>query len=393
MEIKTSAKPVKKVLTGNHAVSYGALLSRVEVISAYPITPQTTIVELLSEMVASGQLKARFITVESEHSAMAGCIGASLAGARAFTATSSQGLALMHEMLHWAAGMRAPIVMANVNRAMSPPWTIWTDQNDSLSQRDTGWMQVYAESNQEAMDFVILGYKVAERVMLPLMLVLDAFVLSHTSEPVEIRDQAKVDEFLPPYENPYKIDLDNPRAIGGLASPDFYFEFRYKLQKAHEKAIEVFKEEGRRFGELFGVSYDTTEEFMMDDADYVIVASGSLTSTTRFAVNLLRKEGHKVGLLKMRLFRPFPFADIRRLLEGRKKVAVIDRNISFGHHGIFYEEIKSAMYRVKNAPPIFGYIAGLGGRDVKVEDIKEIYFDLLKREEPADTIIWKGVRV
>ena len=382
----------KKVLTGNHAVSYGATSARVQVISAYPITPQTTIVELLSEIVAEGKLDAIFVNVESEHSAMSACIGAAAAGARAFTATSAQGLALMHEMLHWAAGARLPIVLANVNRAMAPPWSIWTEQNDSLSQRDTGWMQFYVESNQEAYDYVILAYKVAEQVLLPAMLVLDAFVLSHTSEPVEIYDQEKVDEFLPPYEPKYTIEPGKPISYGALSKPDTYMEFRYKMQKAMEKAVDVMEREMKLFNEMFGRNYGLVEPYMMDDAEYVIVTSGAMTSTARAAVHEMRKEGKKVGLLKMKTFRPFPFKKVREMLKGRKKVAVLDRNISFGHHGIFYEEIKSAMYPVEPRVPIYGYILGLGGRDVTVKDIKDIYEDLVKREE-MEEIIWKGVKL
>ncbi len=383
---------LKKVLTGNHAVSYGATSARVQVISAYPITPQTTIVELLSEIVAEGKLDAIFVNVESEHSAMSACIGASAAGARAFTATSAQGLALMHEMLHWAAGARLPIVMANVNRAMAPPWSIWTDQNDSLAQRDTGWMQFYTESNQEAYDYVILAYKVAEQVLLPTMLVLDAFVLSHTSEPVEIYDQEKVDEFLPPYEPKFVIEPGKPLGYGALAKPDTYMEFRYKMQRSMERAVKVIEEETKKFNDMFNRNYGLVEPYMMDDADYVIVTSGAMTSTARAAVHELREEGNKVGLLKMKTFRPFPFEKVREYLSGRKKVAVLDRNISFGHHGIFYEEIKSAMYQVEPKVPIHGYILGLGGRDVTKKDIKEIYEDLQKREELSE-IVWKGVKL
>ncbi len=382
----------KKVLTGNHAVSYGAMLSKVEVISAYPITPQTQVVELLSELVADGYLNAIFVTVESEHSAMSACIGASAAGARAFTATSAQGLALMHEMLHWAAGARLPIVMANINRAMAPPWSIWTEQNDSLSQRDTGWMQIYVESNQEVLDNIILSYKVAEQVYLPVMVVLDAFVLSHTSEPVEIYDQEKVDEFLPPYNPQYKIEPGNPIGYGALAAPDTYFEFRYKIQRAMEKALDLFEKEGKLFGEIFGREYGLVEEYMMDDADYILVTTSTITSTAKVAIKKLRERGEKVGILKLRVVRPFPFEKLRNVLSGRKKVGVIDRNISFGHHGIFYQEIKSALYPMENRPPVFGYITGLGGRDVKVEDIIDIYEDLKKRETVED-IIWKGVKL
>jgi len=383
---------IKKVLTGNHAISYGAMVSRVQVISAYPITPQTQVVELLSEMVADGILDAIFVNVESEHSAMSACVSASAAGARAFTATSAQGLALMHEMLHWAAGARLPIVLAEINRAMAPPWSIWTDQNDSLSQRDTGWMQIYVESNQEAFDSVILAYKVAEQVYLPCMVVLDAFVLSHTSEPVEIYDQEKVDEFLPPYKPMVAIEPGKAFGYGALAAPDTYMEFRYKMQKAMEKAITLFEKEGKLFGEMFGRTYGLVEEYMMDDADYVIVTVGATTSTARVAIQELRKQGEKVGLLKLRVIRPFPFDKVREVLKGRKKVAVLDRNISFGHHGIFYQEIKSALYPLKERPQVYGYIAGLGGRDITVKDFIDIYHDMKNREDMIE-IIWKGVKL
>uniref|UniRef100_A0A7V3ZY67 Pyruvate ferredoxin oxidoreductase n=1 Tax=candidate division WOR-3 bacterium TaxID=2052148 RepID=A0A7V3ZY67_UNCW3 len=383
---------MKKVLTGNHAISYGAMVSRVQVISAYPITPQTQVVELLSEMVADGILDAIFVNVESEHSAMSACVSASAAGARAFTATSAQGLALMHEMLHWAAGARLPIVLANINRAMAPPWSIWTDQNDSLSQRDTGWMQIYVESNQEAFDSIILAYKVAEQVYLPCMVILDAFVLSHTSEPVEIYDQEKVDEFLPPYKPAVAIEPGKAFGYGALAGPDTYMEFRYKMQKAMEKAVEIFEKEGKLFGEMFGRTYDLVEEYMMDDADYVIVTVGATTSTARVAIQELRKQGEKVGLLKLRVIRPFPFQKIREALKDRKKVAVLDRNISFGYHGIFYQEIKSALYPLKEKPKVHGYIAGLGGRDITVKDFIDIYHDMKNREE-MEEIVWKGVKL
>jgi len=322
------------VLKGNYAVAHGVRLARVEVISAYPITPQTTIAEKLADMTATGELKARFITVESEHSAISAVIASSLAGARSFTATASQGLALMHEMLHWATGARAPVVMVNVNRALAPSWNIWTEQTDSLAQRDTGWIQIYNESNQEVLDTTILAFKIAERVYLPTMVVLDAFILSHTSEPVEIYPQELVDEFLPPYEHPNAINFDDPRAIGAFARPEYYMEFRYNIQKAHEEALRAFKEETELFAEMFGRKYDTVEEFMLDDADYVLVLAGSTATTAKYAVAQLRERGEKVGVMRIKLFRPFPVEDVRRVLAGRKKVAVIDRNVSFGHSGI-----------------------------------------------------------
>jgi len=384
---------LRKVLMGNHALSYGAKLSRAEVISAYPITPQTEVVELLSQMCASGELKAKFIKVESEHSAMASLIGASATGVRTFTATSSQGLALMHEMLHWAAGARTPVVMGNINRAFAPPWSVWTEQNDSLSQRDTGWMQLYAQNNQEVLDSVIQAYKVAESLDLPAMVVLAAFVLSHTSETVDIPAQEKVDEFLPPYKREYKIDPDEPHAFGGLTKPDNYFELRYKIQKAMEKAVSKWEEVGEEFEAFFGRKYGLVETYKVSDAKDLIVSSATIASTARNAVDSLREKGKKVGLLRIRVFRPFPAEMIRRILSSVDKVIVIDRNIGFGSSGIFCQEVKAAMYNEKNTPPIFGVIAGLGGRDVTSKNIIEIYEDAIKMEEPESDIIWKGLKI
>lgn len=372
-----------KVLTGNHTVSHAVKRARVQVISAYPITPQTHIVELLSEMVASGELPARFITVESEHSAMAACIGAAVGGARTFTATSAQGLALMHELLHWAAGARLPIVMVNVNRAMAPPWSIWTDQNDSLSQRDTGWMQVYAESNQEVLDLIIQAYRVAETVLLPVMVILDAFVLSHTAEPVYLYDQEVVDAFLPPLDYPYRLDLSNPRSVGNLADPSLYFEFKVRQEQAMQKARRVWKDVGQAFGEHFGTAYEPLDLYRVEDADTVFVIAGATATTVRVAVDRLRERGERVGLAKLRLFRPFPFEDVRNALRGASRVVVLDRNISFGHHGIFFQEVKSALYGLVPAPDVYGAVIGLGGRDVTVDTILQVY-DRLDAWDPAD---------
>jgi pyruvate/2-oxoacid:ferredoxin oxidoreductase alpha subunit len=386
---------MKKVIMGNHAVSYGAMLSRVEVIAAYPITPQTQVVEELSEMCASGKLKAKFLKVESEHSAMASCIGVSATGARAFTATSAQGLALMHELLHWAAGARLPIVMANINRAMAPGWSIWTDQNDSLAQRDTGWLQFYCESNQEVMDTIIQAYKISEKVLLPSMVILDAFVLSHTSEPVDIPDVKEVDRFLPPYKPKYKLDINDPHAFGCLSAPDTYMEFRYKMQKAMEEAVEVAEQADAEFREQFGRSYGLVEEYRTDDAELILVTSSTVTSTTRVAVDELRDKGKKVGMLKIRLFRPFPKEKVISALSKAEKVAVIDRNISYGHGGIFAEEIKSIIYTTKNErkPKLFDYIAGIGGRDITPELIINIAENTLKASQPESDIIWMGVKL
>ncbi len=384
---------MEKVIMGNHAVSYGVLLSRAQVIAAYPITPQTEIVEMLSNFCADGLLNARFIKVESEHSAMAACIGASAAGARAFTATAAQGLALMHELLHWAAGARLPIVMANVNRAMGPGWSIWTEQTDSLAQRDTGWMQFYCESNQEVLDTVIQAFKVAEQVLLPAMLVLDAFVLGHTYERVDIPDQELVDEYLPPYRAQYRLDISDPHAFGGLVRPDAYMEMRYKIQRAMEKALEVARRADQEFGRIFGRSYGLVEGYRMDDAEVALVACSSLASTTRVVVDEMREEGKRVGMLKIRLFRPFPFEDVRKALAKVKKVAVIDRNTAFGHGGVFAEEIKSALYNSSVRPPVFGFITGLGGRDVTPASIRGIAEYTFEHDEPEKETVWWGVKV
>lgn len=382
---------MRKVIAGNHAASHGAMLSRAEVIAAYPITPQTQIVELLSEMCAEKKTGTEFIKVESEHSAMAACIGASATGARAFTATSAQGLALMHELLHWAAGGRLPIVLVNVNRAMAAPWSIWTDQNDSLSQRDTGWIQFYCESNQEVLDTVIQAFKISEQVMLPSMLVLDAFVLSHTFEPVDIPDQKLVDTYLPPYKAPFKIDVNEPHAFGGLATPDVYLEFRYKIQKAMENTLDVVKKAHAEFNKTFGRQYRLVEPYMCDDAETVVVTSGTVSSTSRYTIEKMRNEGVKVGLLKVRVFRPSPAEEIRKVLKRCKKVAVIDRNISFGHGGIFASEIRSIMYK-EGRKPIFGYVAGLGGRDITPQTVRQIIESTMKADEPEEDIIWVGVK-
>jgi 2-oxoisovalerate ferredoxin oxidoreductase alpha subunit len=383
---------MKKVITGNHTVSFGAKVSRAEVIAAYPITPQTEIVEKLSEMVASGRLRAKFIKVESEHSALAACIGASATGCRVFTATSSQGLALMHEMLHWASGARLPIVMANVNRAMAPPWNVWSDQTDSLSQRDTGWLQFYCENNQEIIDTIIQAYKISEEVNLPTMVVLDAFILSHTSEPVDIPEQKMVDKFLPAYNPRYKLDVDRPHAFGGLVSPEWYYEFRYKIACSMEEAKNLVKKVGKEFGEKFGRRYELIEKYKSDDAEIILISSGSLSSTAKEAIDQVRKNGKKAGLIRIRAFRPFPKEEIKSLAGKTKVIGVIDRNISFGNEGIFFSEVKASLYNQKKAPPVYGFVIGLGGRDVKCEDIKKIINLLSERDKLKKDINWIGLK-
>ena len=383
---------MKKVLMGNHAASWAVKLSRVKMIAAYPITPQTHIVEELSEMCGNQSLKARFLKVESEHSAMASVIAAQSTGVRSFTASSSHGLALMHEMLHWAAGARLPIVMVNVNRALGPGWNIWADQGDSLSQRDTGWIQIYVEDNQEVLDSVIQGYRIAEELMVPVMICYDAFLLSHTYEPVDIPDQEDVDSWLPPYEPQNILDPENPAAFNGLVMPDNFMEIRFKLHSALERAKEVVNQTGELFFEKFGRKYKAVEAVKTDDADIVLVTSSSVTSPARIVVDDLRKSGERIGLLKIRLFRPFPVEDVRKVLKGKKKAVVIDRNCSWGKGGIFADELRGSLYNEDDMPVVHSYVAGLGGKSITPELIREIIEEASGCEKPESISLWKGMK-
>ncbi|MFC1523142.1 pyruvate ferredoxin oxidoreductase [Elusimicrobiota bacterium] len=380
------------VLTGNQAAAWAAYLSKVQVVSAYPITPQTSIIETLADLMGKAEWPNRFVNVESEHSAMAAVIGASFTGVRTFTATSSQGLLLMHELLHWASGARLPIVLAEVNRSTAPGWSIWTDQNDSLSQRDTGWMQVYCESAQEVLDSVICAFKVSETSGIPTMIVLDAFFLSHTAEPVLLPSQKDVGKFLGERNDPLKTDLKNPKACGGLLGPDYYQEIRKDLAMAMDKAVSLWEKTDNDFEKKFSRSYGLVEPYKTQDADIVIVTSGTVAGTSRVAVDEMRQTGLKVGNLKVRLFRPFPIDLIRQHLGHPKKVLVLDRNFSYGNKGIFFQEIQSALYALpKNKQPkIYNYILGLGGRDVTPELIKEAVTRTIKRNEPSPETIWLG---
>jgi pyruvate/2-oxoacid:ferredoxin oxidoreductase alpha subunit len=383
---------MERVISGNEAVAYGAMLSRVQIIPAYPISPQTTIVETLSEFCAHGKLKADFVKVESEHSAMACCIGAASAGARTFTATSAQGLALMHEVLHWAAGSRLPIVMANVNRAMSAPWTMWCDQGDSLSQRDTGWLQFYCEDNQEVLDSIVMAYRISEQVLLPSMVCLDGFILSHTYEQVEIPDIKEVDRYLPGYAPEFKLDVEDPHSFNGAFLPDIYMEQRMKMQGDMEEAKRVAKEADQDFGKTFGRSYGIMEEYRVEDADLLLVTTGTVTGTARVVVDEYRRKGERIGLLKMKMFRPFPAEEVRRVLQRVRKVAVVDRNISFGSTGIFAQEIRSALHHHGEGTSVFGFIAGLGGRDITPAVLKEVIEYTKGQEAPEGDIRWIGAK-
>jgi 2-oxoisovalerate ferredoxin oxidoreductase alpha subunit len=367
--------------TANHIAGYAAKAARVKVVAAYPITPQTTVVEKIAEFVESGEMDAEYIRVESEHSAMAACIGAAAAGVRTFTATSAHGLALMHEALHWASGARLPIIMVVVNRAMGAPWSIWPDFSDSLSQRDTGWLQFYCADNQEVFDTIIQAYRICEdeRVFLPAMVCLEGFILSHTYMPVEIPDQKDVDDFLPPYKSGWILDVDNPLTHANLVSPEWYMEFRYKLQEAMENAKRLIPEIDREYGKRFGHYHGgLIEKFQCEDADLVICTMGTMGTEAKIAAENLRREGLKVGVARVRVFRPFPTEEIRKIAERARMIATIDRHISFGMEGFLATEVKASVYHMKDKPLVAGFIAGLGGRDVTFRTIEGIARKALK---------------
>jgi len=383
---------MKRVLEGSHAVAEAVRLARVKVISAYPITPQTHIVEILSDYCSSGKMDAKFLRVESEHSALASLIGSQTAGVRSFTATSSQGLALMHELLHWTSGARLPIVMAEVNRALAPGWNIWTDQTDSLAQRDTGWIQFYCEDGQEVIDTTIQAYKLAEDVNLPVMVVLDAFFLSHTYEPVDVPGQEEVDKFLPAYEPKFQLDIDNPCGYSPLVTPAFYMEMRHDMAKAMDRALSIFSQIDEDYGKTFGRKYGAVEAIQCEDADIIFVTSGTVTSTCRLVLRKLRERGEKAGILKMKLFRPFPLEAVRGSLGKAKKIAVIDRNYSFGASGIFAQEVRAALCNLPQHPLVYGYVAGIGGRDVTPEMLEDIYWKTKNSAAPENESVWIGLQ-
>ncbi|TFG69317.1 MAG: pyruvate ferredoxin oxidoreductase [Methanomassiliicoccus sp.] len=387
---------MRQVMTGNYASAYGAKLSRAEVIAAYPITPQTSIVEKLAELVSTGELKAKFISVEGEHSAMAACISASIVGARTYTATSSHGLTLMHEVLMWASGARLPIVITNVSRAMAPPWSVWVDHMDTIAQRDTGWLQFFCSSNQEVLDTTIMAYKICEsrNVMLPAMVIEDAFILSHTSEPVDMPDQDAVDSFLPSFSPELKVEIGKPMGFGSLVKPDQYMEFRYKAMLAMKAARERILRVEKEFKQVFGREYGgLLENYRCDDAEVVLVAAGSTAATAKDVVDSLREKGQKVGLARLRVFRPFPHEEFRALASKVAGIAVLDRSYTFGVSGAFFTEIKGSIYDCPKRPAMKNYIAGLGGRDITPKILEKIFDDIqlfVKRREETD-VEWVDV--
>ena len=348
--------------TGNYIAAKAATMAKPDVVAAYPITPQTTLVEGIAKYLESGEFKGEYI-----------CIGASATGVRAFTGTSSHGLLLMHEMLHWAALARLPIVMCNINRVIGPGWNIWADENDSISQRDTGWIQFYCSSNQEIFDTVIQAFKLGENehVSLPVMISYNAFILSHTSMPVYIPDQKEIDDFLPKYKPKWKLDVTNPITFGNIILPAEYEKIRKDMQNSQENAKKIIPKIAQDWKKKFGRYHgDLIEKYKCDEADYILLSMGAIGAESKVAINNLRKNGLKVGLARVRTFRPFPAEDILKISE-QADLIVIDRNISVGFEGAVFSEVKASLYGKSDAK-VYGFIMGLGGKDVTYGDIETI---------------------
>jgi len=382
---------MRKMIEGSMAVAEAVGLCRPDVISAYPITPQTHIVEDLSQMVADGAIEAEFVRVESEHSAASVCLGAVVAGSRAYSATTSQGLLLMSEVLYNIAGMRLPLVITGVNRAVSAPLSIWNDHQDTLALRDTGWLQLYAENSQELLDMHIQAYKISEddRVLLPVMVCMDGFILTHTYETVDVPSPKEVDAFLPPYDPLYRLDPSDPYTLGAYAGPEMYQEVRYEIQRDALASKEIVKEVARDFQSAFGRWFgDVTESYRTEDADLVFMAMGTVVGTLKDWVDAQREKGEKVGLLKLRCLRPFPVEEVREALSNAKRVVVLEKAVGVGAHGIVTPEVQAALYGQAHTPPVTCAIAGLGGRDVTIETIDEIK----QRAESGESEFFAGLR-
>ena len=389
--------PTWKVMKGNEAAAWAAKLAKPKVIAAFPITPSTLVPEKISEFVANGELDAEFIKVESEHSAISACVGAAAAGVRTFTATASQGLALMHEILFIAAGMRLPIVMAIGNRSLSAPINIWNDWQDTISERDTGWMQFYAENNQEALDLILIAFKVAEdeRVLLPAMTGFDAFILTHTVEPVEIPDQEVVDEFLGEYVPKHAyLDPKRPITQGALGFPAHYMEARYTVWEAMENAREVIKEAFEEFEKKFGRKYQMVEEYKTEDAEIVLVTMGSLAGTVKEFVDKKREEGLKIGAAKITVYRPFPIEEIKALAKKTKVLAILEKDISFGLGGAVFGDVGRTLINESEKPIVLDFILGLGGRDVTFANLEEVIeiSEKAMKEGVEEDVFWIGLR-
>lgn len=382
--------------TGNEAMALAMKQINPDVVAAYPITPATEIVQIFSQYVADGEVKTEFVAVESEHSAMSACIGSCAAGARTMTGTSSQGLALMYEMIYIAAGLRLPIVMADVNRALSAPINIHCDHSDTMGCRDAGWIHIFSENAQEAYDSMIQAMRIAEHkdVRLPVMVTTDGFIISHGMERIDILPDADVQSFIGKYDPMmHLLDVKKPFTIGAINLTDYYFEHRRAMVDAQNNALKVIKEVGSEFGKKFDTNYGLIEKYQLDDAEVAIVALGSTCGTAKVVIDKLRKQGVKAGLLKIRVFRPFPVEEIVKALENIKTVAVLDRSDSVGGFGgPVFTEIRSALYGSAKKPQISGVIYGLGGREIDMEQIEGLFMDLKAGKVKADSVSYLGVR-
>jgi len=364
-----------KVVEGSYAVAHAVMCCRPDVISAYPITPQTHIVENLSQMVADGELDSEFLTVDSEFSALSVLVGSSACGARCYSSTTSQGLALMYEVLYNVSGMRLPVVMNVANRAIGAPLNIWNDQQDSIGARDVGWLQIYVEDVQEAVDATLQAYKIAEdaQIRTPIMVCMDGFVLTHVYEPVELLDKEKAREFLPDYQPADVLDPAHPKTFGAFADPSAFTEFRYQQFDAQQKAQAMIEKVAREFEETFGRYYGgLLDGYFLDDAEIVIVTLGSVIGTIKDAIDAMRSEGKKVGLLKVRSYRPFPVQALRKALKDAGVIAVIEKDVAIGGEAGLVTDLKAAFYNSSIRTPIIGFTAGLGGRDITIKDIRNI---------------------
>lgn len=392
--------------SGNVAAATGVKLSRAQVIAAYPITPQTPLTEKLSEFVESEELDAQYIPVESEHSAMGVCIAASTAGTRAFTATSANGLLYMNEQLHWAVGARLPIVMCVANRGIGAPWTVWNDQQDTIAQRDVGWIQLYANDHQQIIDSVIKAFRLAQTVSIPVMVCYDGYLLSHTYMPFEPPEQEKVDNFLPPFATKHFLDPENPGNFNPVTLPDIrpgvdgkimpgYIEIRHNLQMDLRAALDVYEEIDTDYKEEFGRGgHPFVEEYKCDDADFVAVCIGSLSYHLRDVIDSMREKNVKIGVMGVQIYRPFPDEAITRALSGRKHVIVFEKALSYGNQGALYADIKSALYSCEKRPTIQNFILGLGGREIKTGQLLEVLTEACNSPGKAeDTPRWIGLKL
>ena len=369
------------------AMAEAAGQADVDVVAAYPITPQTHIVEHLSELVADGDLDAEFVPVESEHSAMSCCCGSAASGARTYTATASQGLALMHEILYIASGMRLPIVMAVANRALSAPISIWNDHGDVMAERDTGWIQVFVENGQEAYDMTFHAFRVAEdaNVLLPYMLNFDGFIMSHVIEPIHYWPEEKIREFLPPYTPQQRLDVDNPITMGPVGIPEIYLETRKVHHEVLRESKNTIIKAWDEMAKITGRQYHPVESYKCDDAEVRLLTMGSISETAMTAIDTMREKGVKVGLHRLRLWRPFPFDELKEALKGCKALGIVDRCLSTGGPGgPVASEIKSALFNEPSAPKVVEFIAGIGGRDVRVETFEEMAQKVRKVHEGAE---------